>query len=66
LYVLVQANSLPGSTAVSVIERRRYGFLFSDAAIGRDGEIYFAEDDNLGHFWLYFPKIDAGAGAAVA
>ncbi|MGE5645838.1 MAG: hypothetical protein ACM336_08615 [Acidobacteriota bacterium] len=48
-------------SAVSVIERRRYGFIFSDAAIGRDGEIYFGEDDNLGHLWLYFPKLEAGA-----
>jgi hypothetical protein len=44
-------------SAVSVIERRRYGYVFGDAAIGRDGEIYFGEDDNLGHLWLYFPKI---------
>ena len=43
--------------AVSVFERRRYGYAFGDAAVGRDGEIVFGEDDDLGHLWLYFPKI---------
>lgn len=45
--------------AVSVIERRRYGYTFGDAVVGRDGEIVFGEDDDLGHLWLYFPKIQA-------
>jgi hypothetical protein len=43
--------------AVSVLERRRYGYVFGDAAVGRDGEIFFGEDDNLGHGWIYFPRI---------
>ena len=43
--------------AVSVIERRRYGYNFGDAVIGHDGEIIFGENDDLGHIWLYFPKI---------
>jgi hypothetical protein len=43
--------------AVSVFERRRYGYAFGDAAVGRDGEIVLGEDDDLGHLWLYFPKI---------
>lgn len=43
--------------AVSVIERRRYGYVFGDAVPGRDGELYFGEDDNLGHLFIYFPKI---------
>jgi hypothetical protein len=43
--------------AVSVIERRRYGYEFGDAVVGRDGELMFGEDDDLGHLWLYFPKI---------
>jgi len=43
--------------AVSVIERRRYGYQFGAAAVGRDGEIVLGEDDDLGHVWLYFPKI---------
>jgi len=46
--------------AVSVIERRRYGYAFADAVTGRDGEIVFAEDDDLGHLWLYFPRILEG------
>ncbi len=52
--------------AVSVFERRRYGYQFGDAVTGRDGEIVFGEDDDLGHLWLYFPKIqrsDRSAGA---
>ncbi len=43
--------------AVSVLERRRYGYVFGDAVTGRDGQILFGEDDDLGHLWLYFPKI---------
>ena len=45
--------------AVSVLERRRYGYVFGDAVTGRDGQIYFGEDDDLGHLWLYFPRIQA-------
>jgi len=45
--------------AVSVFERRRYGYAFGDAVTGRDGEIIFAEDDDSGHLWLYFPRIQA-------
>ncbi len=43
--------------AVSVLERRRYGYVFGDAVTGRDGQIVFGEDDDLGHLWLYFPRI---------
>ena len=46
--------------AVSVLERRRYGYAFGDAAVGRDGQIYFGENDNLGHLWIYFPSIQPG------
>jgi len=45
--------------AVSVIERRRYGYVFGDAVTGRDGEIVFGEDDDGGHVWLCFPRIRA-------
>ena len=47
--------------AVSVLERRRYGYVFGDAVTGRDGQIIFGEDDDLGHLWLYFPKIQTPA-----
>jgi hypothetical protein len=30
---------------------------------GRDGEIYFGEDDNLDHLWIYFPRIKAVANS---
>jgi hypothetical protein len=52
------ANRVTGlGVAVSVFERRRYGYAFGDAAVGRDGEIILGEDDDLGHLWLYFPRI---------
>jgi hypothetical protein len=49
--------------AASVLEQRRYGYQFGDAVTGRDGEIVFGEDDNGGHLWLYFPKIQSARGA---
>jgi len=45
--------------AVSLFQRRRYGYVFGDAVTGRDGEIVFGEDDDGGHLWLYFPRIQA-------
>jgi hypothetical protein len=50
--------------AASVLERRRYGYTFGDAVIGRDGEIVFGENDNGGHLWLYFPRIKAPGAKA--
>jgi hypothetical protein len=47
--------------AVSVLERRRYGYSFGAAAVGRDGQIFFGEDDDLGHLWMYFPPIQRKA-----
>jgi len=52
--------------AVSVFERRRYGYVFGDAVTGRDGEIVFGEDDDGGHLWLYFPRIQAVGGTTVS
>jgi hypothetical protein len=43
--------------AVSVIQQRRYGYVFGDAVTGRDGEVIFGENDNGGHVWLYFPRL---------
>ena len=43
--------------AASVIEQRRYGYVFGDAVTGRDGELFFGEDDNGGHLWIYYPRI---------
>lgn len=48
--------------AVSTLERRRYGYVFADALTGRDGQIYFAENDGGGHLWLYFPRIEFNTG----
>ncbi len=47
--------------AASVLEHRRYGYVFGDAVTGRDGEIIFGEEDDGGHLWLYFPRIRATA-----
>lgn len=47
--------------AVSVLERRRYGYAFAAATTGRGGEIIFGENDDLGHLWLYFPTIASTA-----
>ena len=49
--------------AVSVLERRRYGYVFGDAVTGRDGQIIFGENDDLGHLWLYFPRIQPAGRA---
>jgi len=45
--------------AVSVLQKRRYGYVFGDAVTGRDGQIIFGENDEGGHLWLYFPRIQA-------
>lgn len=47
--------------AVSVLERRRYGYAFAAATTGQGGEIFFGENDDLGHLWLYFPTIQSPA-----
>lgn len=43
--------------AASTLQQRRYCYSFGDAVTGRDGEIVFGENDDLGHLWLYFPRI---------
>ena len=52
--------------AVSLFERRRYGYVFGEAVMGRDGEIIFGEDDDGGHLWLYFPRIQASGAGVVS
>jgi hypothetical protein len=47
--------------AISIFERRRYGYVFGDAVTGRDGEVVFGEDDDFGHLWLYYPRIQGAA-----
>jgi hypothetical protein len=46
--------------AASVLEQRRYSYEFGDAVTGRDGEIVLGENDNGGHVWIYFPRIQRG------
>ncbi|MFA5859719.1 MAG: hypothetical protein WC955_11725 [Elusimicrobiota bacterium] len=43
--------------AVSVLNLRRYGYEFSCAVTGHDGELMFGENDRGGCLWAYFPKI---------
>ena len=57
LFTLDQGTVRDLGVATSVFERRRYGYSFGAATVGRDGEIVFGEDENLGHLWLYFPRI---------
>jgi hypothetical protein len=58
-YDTISGNVTNLGVAASVLEQRRYGYQFGDAVVGRDGEIVFGEDDNGGHLWLYFPKIQS-------
>ena len=57
VYDPVEGNISDLGIALSTIERRRHGYLFGDAVTGKDGEVYFGENDDLGHLWLYFPRI---------
>jgi hypothetical protein len=41
---------------VATVGVRRYGFDFSCAIPGQDGEIVFGECDRGGHVWLYYPR----------
>ncbi len=43
--------------ALSVLNRRRYGYEFSCALANRDGHIFFGENDRGGHLWIYFPEL---------
>ena len=43
--------------AASYLERRRFGYKWGDAVLGKDGEIFLGEEDNQGHLWIYFPSI---------
>ena len=53
-----ESNSLTDiGVGASTLQQRRYCYSYGDAVTGRDGEIIFGEDDDLGHLWLYFPRI---------
>lgn len=41
---------------VATVGVRRYGFEFSCAIAGQDGEIVLGEHDRGGHLWLYYPR----------
>ncbi len=43
----------------SVLEERAFGYEFSCAVAGRDGQIFFGEHDRGGHLWLYCPAVKA-------
>jgi hypothetical protein len=43
--------------AASTFQQRRYCYEYGDAVTGRDGEIVFGERDDLGHLFLYYPRI---------
>lgn len=56
-YCPVKKHYADLGVAISVFERRRYGYCFADSMAGRDGQIIWAENDDLGHIWLYYPRI---------
>ena len=41
---------------VATVGTRRYGFVFSCAIPGLDGEVILGEHDRGGHLWLYYPR----------
>ncbi len=41
----------------AVLGNKRYGYAFSPALTGADGEIYFGEYDRGGHLWVYYPAL---------
>jgi len=41
---------------VATVGVRRYGFEFSCAIAGLDGEIVLGECDRGGHLWIYYPR----------
>jgi hypothetical protein len=53
----------PGGTprdlgvALSVLNRRRYGYEFSCAVTDRDGHCWFGERERGGHLWILVPAI---------
>lgn len=56
-FTLEAGGVRPLGAAAAVFERRRYGYQYAAAVVGRDGEIVFGENDSLGHLWIYFPRI---------
>jgi len=48
--------------ALSVLNRRRYGYEFSCAVTNRDGHVLFGEGDRGGHLWILFPSLATGRG----
>jgi len=46
--------------ALSVLNRRRYGYEFSCAVTNRDGHVLFGEGDRGGHLWILFPSLATG------
>jgi hypothetical protein len=43
--------------ALSLLNRRRYGYEFACAVTDRDGHLLFGEKDRGGHLWIYFPAV---------
>jgi hypothetical protein len=41
---------------VSVLETKRYAYTFACSVSGKDGEIYWGENDRNGHLWVYYPS----------
>jgi hypothetical protein len=42
---------------ISTLSTRQYGYVFSGARTGRDGEMYFGQSERVNHLWVYFPPV---------
>jgi hypothetical protein len=47
---------------VSTLTLREYGYHFGCARVGRDGEIYFGQDERVNHLWVYYPRVPERSG----
>ncbi len=50
---------------LSTLAARQYGYHFTRAVVGRDGEIYFGQDERVNHLWVYFPPVASRGGGGV-
>ena len=48
---------------ISTLAARQYGYHFTRAVVGRDGEIYFGQDERVNQLWVYFPPVPARRGS---
>jgi streptogramin lyase len=47
---------------ISLFGVRAYGYVYTAALTGADGEIFFGQAERVSHLWLYFPAIPRRSG----